>query len=103
MKKIINKMVFDTKTAEFIANYSYSNSRDFNHISEDLYRTKNGRWFIVGEGGPNSKYVVQTGCNEWSGSKQLLDISPEEALEWLEEHGETEAIEKYFSDCLKEA
>ena len=103
MRKIIKKLIYDTENADFVAYYSYSNSRDFNYMSENMYRTKKGRWFLVGEGGPNSKYGVKTGYNEWSRSEQLIAMEPEDALEWLEEHGKTEAIEKYFSDCLVEA
>lgn len=50
MKRVINRTIYDTEAAEFIANYSYSNSRDFRYIDEDLYRTGKGNWFIAGEG-----------------------------------------------------
>lgn len=103
MRKIINKMVYDTKTAEFIANYSYSNPRDFRYVDEDLYRTSNGNWFLAGQGGPLTDYRVKVDQSSWSGGEKITPLEPQEALEWLEKHEETSAIEEYFSDCLKEA
>lgn len=103
LKKIINNKAYDTKTANFIANYSYSNSRDFRYVDEDLYRTNKGNWFIAGQGGPLSEYRIQVEQNSWSGSERITPLEPQEALEWLQEHGKTKAVEEYFSDCIEEA
>ena len=103
MKRVINRTIYDTEAAEFIANYSYSNIRNFQYIDEDLYRTGKGNWFIAGQGGPSTEYKVQVDQNSWSGSERIIPLTAGEALAWLEKHGKTKAIEEYFSDCLEEA
>ena len=103
MRKIIGKKVYDTETADYIENYSYSNRRDFRYVDEDLYRTGKGNWFLAGEGGALSDYREKVDQNSWSGGEKITPLKPHEALEWLEKHGKTQAIEEYFCDCLEEA
>lgn len=87
MKKIINGKMYNTETAEFIGEDSYSNLRDFNYYADSLYRKKNGEFFLVGEGGPNSKYSREVGTNEWSGTHDnVILLSQKEAEEWIETH-----------------
>ena len=103
MKRIINGKVYDTDTADCIA--SWDNGRydlDFKQCEESLYRTKNGAWFLVGSGGPMSKYAHPAG-NMTSGGEGLEPISAEEARQWLEEKDFTPELEQYFSDQLEEA
>jgi hypothetical protein len=102
MRKIINKKVYDTKTAEFVAEYhnGYSH-RDFRYVYERLYRSKKGQLFIHGEGGPLSKYSESYG-NGRTGIETIVLLTKEEALEWLSEHNKLEEIEKYFSDSIQE-
>lgn len=102
MKKTINGKRYDTETAELVAEYSYSNSNDFHYLSEELYRTKKGNWFIAGEGGAASKYAKSSG-NSSFGSSDIEAISKDEALEWLQKYDENDAIDKYFAEEIEEA
>jgi len=102
MKKTINGKRYDTEKAELIAEFSRSNPSDFNYVSEKLYRTKIGNWFIAGEGGANSKYAKLSGNSSW-GSSDITAITNSEALEWLQEHDENDAIDKYFAGEIEEA
>lgn len=96
MKKIIRGRLYDTDTAKMIGYDSYSNSRDFAHWSETLYRKKTGEFFLDGEGGPNSKYAVCTGQNEWSGGEKIIPLTYDEAREWAEEHLDADTYMQYF-------
>jgi len=94
---------YNTKTAEEVAYHSHGYQNDFHYYEETLYRTEKDAWFLVGEGGPMSKYAKSVGQNSWgSGSGEII-LSKQEALEWLEAYDENDAIEEYFSEDIEEA
>ena len=86
MKKVINGVLCDTSTAKFLGEASYLSDRDFAHWREELYRTKSGKYFLYGEGGPASRYAVTIGQNEWSGGEKIQLLSRETAMKWAEEY-----------------
>jgi len=87
MKKVINGALYNTETARLIGTYSNGGSwRDFSHFEESLYRTKAGKYFLHGEGGPMTKYAKSVGNNEWSGGEHIEPLTPAAAREWAEEH-----------------
>lgn len=96
MKKVIRGRLYDTDTAKEIGYDSYSNSRDFAHWSETLYRKRTGEFFLDGEGGPASKYSVCTGQNEWSGGEKIIPMTYDEAREWTEKHLDADTYMQYF-------
>ncbi len=103
MKRIIEGKRYDMDTAEEVASDGYGQANDFHHWRETLYRTPAGAWFLVGAGGPLSKYAEATGQNEWSGGSKLIPMSAEEARSWCEEHEATAALEHYFADQVVDA
>ena len=86
MKKIIQGVLCDTSTAKYLGSASYLGDRDFAHWNEALYRTKSGKYFLYGEGGPSSRYAVTIGQNEWSGGEKIQLLSRETAMKWAEEY-----------------
>ena len=96
MRKIIAGKVYDTKNAEFIGSDQYGNAQDFKHWYEALYRTKHGKLFLYGEGGPATKYKKEVGCHTWSGGETLILMSESEARLWAEEHLTVEEYEDAF-------
>jgi hypothetical protein len=86
MKKIIGRKIYDTTKAQKLCEYSFSNRSDHRFEFEALYKTKSGSFFLHGIGGAASKYAIQVGNNEFSGSEdiQIMDIN--EVLEWLEDN-----------------
>ena len=85
MKRVINGKRYDTDTAQRIAGAESScNYGDFRYWSEDLYRTKNGAWFVAGEGGALSRWSEACGSNGRCGSSGILPMSADEAREWCE-------------------
>lgn len=104
MKQIIDRKRYDTETAKEIASWDnglgYS---DFGWCKETLYKTKKGSYFIAGEGGAKTGYAQPCGNNCWGSGERIVPCTSEEALEWLENKGETDAIEKYFANDLEDA
>ena len=103
MKSIIEGKKYDTETAELIGEDSFSNQGDLHYWCESLYVTKNGSYFLVGEGGAMSQYSKKEGSNSWSGSSNIYPFGESEAFMWAEKHLSTDIIEKYFSEFVEEA
>ena len=103
MKKIINKKTYNTETAEEIAEYNNGlGYTDWGYVSEELYRTKKGRFFLYVEGGPKSEYSKTNGRQTW-GISDIIPYTDEEALNWLMKNNEVDIIEALFADVLEEA
>ena len=87
MKKIINGSLYNTDTARIIGEWDNGyNGSDFNFCRETLHKTKAGKYFLHGEGGPMSKYSESRGNNEWGSGEHIEPLTPETAQEWAEEH-----------------
>lgn len=97
MKKVINGKVYNTETADLIAEYSNGyRYNDFNYLEETLYRTKKGQFFIAGEGGAISKYAKYTGDSSCYG-KDIELLTCAEALTWCEDNDiDADIIAEYF-------
>jgi hypothetical protein len=103
-KKVIDRILYDTEKAEEIFSWENHYSRmDFDFVAEVLYRTPKGNFFLVGEGGPMSKYAVPAGSNATSGSSDnITPISKEQAITWLENHEGDEKILELFPEEIEE-
>lgn len=87
MKKIIRNKVYDTATAQKLAEYEpipYHN--DFHYYCESLYRKKTGEFFLYGEGNAASKYSRSCGLNERCAGIAIVPLTYPEAQEWAENH-----------------
>lgn len=97
MKAIINGKRYDTATADLVAEWGNGlGGSDFRNCNEDLYRTKKGRWFLHGQGGAMTRWSRSVGNNGTCGGSGILPMTEDEAREWLEQHREVDAIEKFF-------
>ena len=105
MKQIIDGKVYNTETATEVG-AEYSNGlgcSDFRNVTAQLYKTKNGRFFLAGEGGAMSIFSQPCG-NMTGGGEGIIAMTKEEALEWAETHEVgPDDIEKHFSDIIEEA
>ena len=92
MRTIINRKVYDTETAEKVAHFS----EDF--VTEDLYRTTKGAFFLHGRGGfaPTTSIVLYKG-------ELILPMSVDEVIAWLEKRQLVAELEALFPDELEEA
>jgi hypothetical protein len=77
-------------------NYCGLGSGDFSHISERLYRTAKGAYFLAGTGGPMTKYARRIGDNCTTGGSDILPLTECQAKEWAEQHMSAEAYEATF-------
>ncbi|HZK85711.1 MAG TPA: ribbon-helix-helix domain-containing protein, partial [Desulfosporosinus sp.] len=85
-----------TETSKKIGSWDngvYGN--DLRSCEEDLYKNTKGAYFLVGEGGPLSKYSVSHG-NSTSGRRELIPMTVTEAQEWSEERLMVEEYEAEF-------
>ena len=103
MRKVIDWKMYDTETATLLGEYAYGYGGDFDRIEEGLYRTKSGRYFIAGNGGPRTKYAVAISQNCWSGGSDIFSLTKEEALVWAEVHLDADEIEKAFGAEIEDA
>jgi len=104
MKKIIKGKRYDTETATSVAHYDNGlGHRDFRNVSETLYRTPRGKWFLVGEGGAMTQWGKHFGDGSRCGGEGLRPLTEDQAQEWLEYHEYSEEIELYFADSIEDA
>lgn len=105
MKRIIDGKRYNTETATEVADVSPRGfyRGDFRYEDTRLYRTPKGRWFLAGEGGPMSRWSRSVGLNGYTSGEGIHVVDNDEARALLEQHGETEAIEEYFSSAVQDA
>lgn len=86
MKKVIERKMYNTETAEELAFRGNGLAPDdFDYVGETLYRTKNGSYFLYGKGGARTKYAVPNGRTVYGGA-DILPMTIEQAKSWAEEH-----------------
>ena len=96
MKKVIKGAVCDTETATKIGSCDHDITNRLCWWSETLYRTKSGKYFIYGEGGPGSRYARAEDDGRWKSGEQIDVISRKAAEEWAEEHLSGDEYEAAF-------
>ena len=100
----IEHLIYDTETATKIAEVDNNYSRsDFHFCMEILHRTLQGRYFIYGEGGALSAYSQPVGNDGYTGGSDIVPLSENEAMDWLERHDEVDTLQDLFADQLTEA
>jgi hypothetical protein len=96
MKRIIRGKRYDTATAKPVTSYwNGLPTSDFNTVTETLYLTDRGQWFLHGEGGPMSRWAEPAGDMMGSGERIQL-LTPHEAAAWMEAHNKVEALEEFL-------
>ncbi len=96
MKKIINKKMYDTETAQVVGEWSNGYPcRDCRAIEETLYRKQNGEFFLHGWGGANTRYAEWKGDMVYDGDL-ILPLTFDEAREWVHKHLNGDKYEEIF-------
>ena len=108
MIMVIDGKRYNTETSEMV--YRWMNGcfyGDFRFRLKNLYRTRNGAWFIYHEGGAMTDMAISVGSNGRGGSSKIEPVSKEDAFGFLQAHSDEsdalEAIEKYFADSIQDA
>lgn len=101
MKKTINHRTYNTDTATLIEDYNNGRfTNDFKYISETLYITKKGYFFLVAEGGAMTKYAKKDGDGRsYVGGECIIPLDGDEAYDWLDDKDYIDIIHQYFKDC----
>ncbi len=85
MMQVINRKLYDTESAEQIAQHAPRTDRgDFHFLIETLYRTDDGELFLHAQGGAATKYAKPCNGGKTSGEEIRL-VSEDKALDWCEE------------------
>ncbi|MBO4620352.1 MAG: hypothetical protein J5654_09615 [Victivallales bacterium] len=101
MVKVFDGKLYDTETAEELAS-SRNGDRFCNrdYTCESLYRTRDGRYFLAGEGGPETKYARYCGYISWEAGTDIIPITEDDAREWIECNAESK-YEEIFGECYE--
>jgi len=96
-ERTVDDKRYDPKSSERIAQWSPAELRGgFMHDSESLFRTEDGDFFILHEGGLFSTFHTLPQVENWYGGTVVQPVTRREARAWCEETGNYEVIEKYF-------
>ncbi len=109
MRKIINKVLYDTNQAALIGHYDnigrgVDSTSDFNFWEANLYRTpRSGRYFLAGGGNAMSQYATYSGIDSWGGGERIDPMTRDEAYAWAEKYLSAELVEQEFPNMITEA
>lgn len=109
MKKIINGLRYNSENATLIGEADnlckgVDSGTDFAYWEAALYRTPtSGRYFLVGHGGPQSRFAQSVGQNTWGGGSDLIPLDAEEARDWAEVNLTTDEVEAAFGELVEDA
>ena len=85
MKHIIAGRIYNTETAIRICELPCRFYKgDFQYHDTDLYRTRNGNYFIAGQGGPASMWAEPCGNNGYSGGSGIRPVDTDTAMRYAE-------------------
>lgn len=99
MRQIINGRMYNTATSKLVGRYDNKLGRnDFGYVREELYKKRNGEYFIYGEGGAASRYAVSAGQNCWCGGEKIIPLTEKEARDWTENFLDVDDYIKEFGE-----
>lgn len=85
MKRVIAGRVYNTDTADHVCELPCSAfPGDFRYHDTDLYRTKNGNYFLAGSGGPMSMWAEPAMGGGTCGGKGIIPVDKDDAREHAE-------------------
>ena len=102
MKKVINRKMYDTYTANELFEWESGHSYNAHWHAETLYRKKNGEFFLVCDGGALSPYGEHLTDGSRIAGKFIRPLSDEEALDWVAKRMDGEDVEALFPGVIQE-
>lgn len=91
--------MYNTETATEVATYRNGRSySDFLYVEETLYRKKTGEFFLLGCGGPLTKYSRSCGSNARTGINIIIPFSEDEVKEWLVDNSYVDLYIEFFGE-----
>ena len=99
MRKIINKKMYDTETAECVEEFENTPYKGNAHYyKESLYRKKTGEFFLYGYGNARTKYAAVTIGGMYSPDEKIIPLSEDEAKNWMEQYGNVDTYIELFGE-----
>lgn len=86
MRKIIKGKLYNTETADKLANYVTGEGYD--RLRKTLYKTKKGAYFIHYFGGAATSYGKQLSYNLFTSDSGLILVDEDEAKEFIDKYSE---------------
>lgn len=68
----------------------------FEFCSRNTVQEKTGEFFLYTEGGANTIYATQYGCNSWGSGERITLFSENQAKKWGEENMDGDTYEEVF-------
>ncbi len=102
MKKIINHVRYNTDTAKKLGSWQIDTESDLDRCEEALYRTKSGKFFIHGTGGPRTRYASPRGDGGWCSGEAIVPISEDAARQWAEKKLPADEYEMVFGEVSED-
>lgn len=96
MEKIINGKRYNTDTAKNVGYWCANITDGLYRVEETLYRKRTGEFFLLGSGGPRTKYAEWTETGNLCSGEKIIPLSEEAAREWAEESLSPEEYEAAF-------
>ena len=88
MRKIINKKMYDTDTAECVEEFENTPYKsNFHYYKKMLYRKKTGEFFLYGYGNGATSYRTEYIGGTCSSGEKIIPLTEEDAKEWVEAYG----------------
>lgn len=85
LKKIIDGKTYNTRTASYLTLFTDIGPEEYDYVTETLYLTRTGLYFLVGEGATCSPWTYQLrDCRDTINGHGLLPLTFHEAKLWLE-------------------
>lgn len=98
MVKIINGKRYDTDTARLVGAWDNgTDSVEVVYVEETLYRKHTGEFFLLGYGGPDTRYA-HLGEHGWECGEKIFPQTYESAKQWAKEHLSPEEYDEIFGE-----
>lgn len=99
MRKIINKKMYDTETAEWVEEFENTPYKsNYQYYVETLYRKKTGEFFLHGCGNAASPYAEVRADRMRSPGEKIIPLTEAEAKNWMEQYGDVDTYIELFGE-----
>ncbi|ELZ67056.1 hypothetical protein C457_13504 [Haloferax prahovense DSM 18310] len=104
MSQIINSKLYETTSAEMIADYCPLPAHtEYDYLHEVLFETPKGNYFLYREGAPKAEFGILEDTDGTFGM-DIEPLSEQEASEWCQDRRvETETILDNFGHLIERA
>lgn len=101
---IANGKRYDLAASKLVCSYTNDMPKDDSrHLRERLYLSPNSRWFLIGDGGSDSKYQRRIGDKLVGRTGVVKDMQEREAFRFCQQFASPDVVQEYFANWLLDA